>query len=67
MIDSKKLQAAAIRLFWATVFPLLGAGLTWLSVSGNVESIGVNQVLLASVISGVCYGLKKLFFPDTTL
>lgn len=64
-MNKDTLVAAIIRFFWATVFPLLGAGVMYLTVPENVESVGITNVLAASLIAGLAYGAKKLFFPDT--
>lgn len=66
-MNKDTLVAAAIRAFWAFVFPMLGALVLYLTVPANVESVGVTNVIAASLISGLAYGAKKLFFPDTKL
>lgn len=65
-MDWQKLQAALIRFFWATVFP----SLTWLTVGGNLESVGVSSeaaAVIAAAIGGIIYGVKKYIWPDTKL
>ncbi len=63
----ERLQAALIRGFWSTVFPLIGALVLWLANSQNLQDIGVEDTFVASIIAGVLYGLKKVIWPDTTL
>lgn len=58
-------QAAIIRAFWSAVFPLIGAGVAWLSNPGNLESVGVTNMTIAVVLGAVFYGIKKAVFPDT--
>jgi len=65
-MDWSRLQAALIRFFWATVFPAIG----WFAVGANLESVGIPQavaVVIAALVSGVLYAVKKYVFPDTTL
>lgn len=65
-MDWSRLQAAIIRAFWSFVFPMIGALVAWLQSGQNLESIGVTNVLLASVVSAILYGVKKAIWPDTT-
>jgi hypothetical protein len=64
-MDWTRLQGAAIRFFWATLFPLLG----WFVVGDNLESIGVPAELspfIGAAVGGVLYGLKRYKWPNTT-
>lgn len=68
-LDTEKLQAALIRMFWTGVFPVIGTlverGIEWWSTSGNPESIGVSDGVVIVGISMALYGLKKYFYSDT--
>jgi len=65
-MDWSKFQAAAIRFFWASVFPLIG----WFAVGANLESIGVPvewAAVIGAAVGGALYFVKKYVWPDTTL
>ncbi len=65
-MDWSRFKAAAIRFFWASVFPLIG----WFAVGQNLESIGVPAAaaaLIAAIVGGALYFVKKFVWPDTTL
>jgi len=64
-MDKGRILAAVIRAFYTFIFPLIGAGISWLLNDGNLESIGVNDGLLIVAFSAVLYGLKKYFFSAT--
>ena len=66
-MDSERLVAAIIRAFWTVVFPLIGAGVTYLLEPGALEKIGVTNGALALGIGAVLYGVKKYLWPDTRL
>lgn len=62
-----RLKAALIRAFWSFVFPMIGVLVVWLTNSENLQAIGVEDAVIASLIAAVLYGIKKLVWPDTTL
>lgn len=62
-----RLKAALIRAFWTFVFPMIGAVVVWLANDQNLQDIGVENAVYASLIAAVLYGLKKVIWPDTTL
>lgn len=66
-MDWARFQAALIRFFWATVFPLIGVLVTWLANGQNLQDLGVQDAFIASLVGGILYGIKKIIWPDTTL
>jgi hypothetical protein len=65
-VDWARIKAALIRAFWTFVFPMIGVLVLWLTDVVNLQSIGVTDAVLASLIAAVLYGVKKLVWPDTT-
>ncbi len=66
-MDWERLQAAAIRAFWAFVLPAIGGLITYLLQPGVLQSIGVENAALAYGIGALLYGVKKFAFPDTKI
>lgn len=66
-MDLSRLEAAAIRAFWAFVFPALGGVVAYLLEPGVLQAIGVENAVLAYVVGALLYGLKKFLWPDTRL
>jgi len=62
-----RLKAALIRAFWTFVFPMIGVLVLWLTDVTNLNAIGVEDAIVASLIAAVLYGIKKMVWPDTTL
>jgi len=62
-----RLQASLIRAFWTFIFPMIGVLVLWLTDVTNLQAVGVEDALVASLIAAVLYGLKKMIWPDTTL
>jgi hypothetical protein len=61
-----RFKAALIRAFWTFVFPMLGVLVLWLTDVTNLQSVGIDGAVYASLIAALLYGIKKLFWPDTT-
>ena len=61
----KRAAPAAIRAMWTVVFGGLGYVVSYLSDMSTVVSMGWWRWPLALSIGGVCYGLKKLWWPET--
>ena len=67
-MDWIRFRAAIIRFGWTVIFPLLGTGVTYLIANPEtLEEFGVTNGAIGLVIGAILYGLKKLFWPDTTL
>jgi hypothetical protein len=66
-MDWTRLRAAVIRAFYTVILPLVGALVTYLLGDNVLESIGVTNEVLALIIGGILYGLKKYVWPDTVL
>ena len=61
----KRMGPAAIRAMWTVVFGGVGSVVTYLSDTGTVVGLGAWSVPIALGVGGLCYGLKKLWWPDT--
>ena len=66
-MDWIRFRGALIRAFWTVIMPLIGAGVVYLLEPGKIEEFGVTNGGAILIIGGILYGLKKLFFPNTTL
>jgi len=67
VVDWQRFKAALIRAWWAFVFPMVGALVLYFADPAVLEEAGLSSALLVAVVSSLLYGLKKLFWPDTTL
>lgn len=65
-MDWARFKAALIRTWWAFAFPMIGALVVYWADPQVLEDAGITNALVISIISGVLYGLKKLFWPDST-
>jgi hypothetical protein len=63
----QKLEGALIRAFWTFVFPAIGGGVAYLLEPGVLQSVGVENAVLAYGIGAILYGLKKFLWPDTRI
>lgn len=62
-----RLRGALIRAFWTFVFPMLGVLVLWLTDVTNLQSVGVEDAMYASLIAALLYGVKKLVWPDSVI
>lgn len=65
-MDWPRVKAALIRFFWAIVFPTIGLAVVYFTSEQTLANFGITDAATVSLISGLGYGLKKLFWPDTT-
>ena len=61
-----RFKAALIRAFWTFIFPMVGVLVLWATDIVNLQSVGIDNAMYASLIAAFLYGLKKLIWPDTT-
>ena len=61
-----RFKAALIRAFWAFVFPMIGVLVLWATDIANLQAVGIDNAVYASLIAAFLYGFKKLLWPDTT-
>jgi hypothetical protein len=65
-MDWSVFKAALIRFGWTLVLTYGAQFIAWGVDTGNWEAVGAKGVY-ASALAAIVYGIKKFFFPDTTL
>jgi hypothetical protein len=65
-MDWKTFQAALIRFGWTLVLTYGAQFVAWGVDTGNWEAVGATGVT-ASALAAITYGIKKFFWPTSTL